>query len=75
MNFRHRICQRLELQGTKKNNLKKHWAALRNFLRTVVSKQFIVDVALGRVRVATEGRTSQLEGSDGMLRDPEPFLD
>jgi hypothetical protein len=36
---------------------------------TVVSKHFIVDVALGRVVVATEGRTSQLEGSDGILRD------
>jgi hypothetical protein len=35
----------------------------------VVSKHFIVDVALGRVGVATEGRTSQLGGSDGTLRD------
>jgi hypothetical protein len=35
----------------------------------VVSKHFIVDVALGRVGVATEGRTSQLGGFDSMLRD------
>ena len=33
----------------------------------VVSEHFKVDVALGRVGVATEGRTSQLGGSDGML--------
>ena len=33
----------------------------------MVSKHFKVDVALGRVGVATEGRTSQFGGSDGML--------
>ena len=33
--------------------------------RPVVSKHFIVDVAMGSVGVATEGRTSQLGGSDG----------
>ena len=37
----------------------------------MVSKHFIEDVALGRVGVATEDRTSQLGGSDGML--PENF--
>jgi hypothetical protein len=31
---------------------------------TVVSKHFIVDVAMGSVVVATEGRTLQLGGSD-----------
>ena len=34
----------------------------------MVTKHFIVDVALGRVGVATEGRTSQLGGSDAILR-------
>jgi hypothetical protein len=39
------------------------------YIIPVVSKHFIVDVALGRVGVATQGRTSHLGGSDGMLRD------
>jgi hypothetical protein len=41
----------------------------------VVSKHFIVDVALGRVGVATKGRTLQLGRSDGMLPENFELLD
>ena len=39
------------------------WIPQGRLVPAVVSKHFKVDVALGRVGVATEGRTSQLGGS------------
>jgi hypothetical protein len=55
-----------------------HWTPLElvlNYTVTVVSKHFIVDVALGRVGVATEGRTSQLIGDlTACSGTAEPFL-
>ena len=64
----------LEMAGQNKFELpkyKKKWQVKLS----VVSKHFIEDIALGREGVATEGRTSQLGGSDGMLVENFELLD
>jgi hypothetical protein len=62
------ILMRIHLQWHTEMSLNIH-------VDSVVSKHFKVDVALGRVGVATEGRTSQLGGSDGMLVENFELLD